>query len=72
MIVTVSMKNDEERFVVHEWWTTGPSFAVEAFRDQLRAASAIWPELAKYGIGIVGGAPVAPPCNHSPSTPLSP
>lgn len=43
MIVTVSMKSDEDKFLVHEWWARDSKFVIATLQDQLTAAKAIWP-----------------------------
>lgn len=45
MKVEVNMQPDD-KFYVSGWWATSPEFVLSSLRQQLEAASAVWPELA--------------------------
>lgn len=42
--------NPENKLHVSSWWATSPEYVVSALRQQLKAASAIWPSLSMYQI----------------------
>jgi len=44
----------EDKFIVYEWWATSPEFVLKSLSDQLKLASAIWPELDAYIIERFG------------------
>lgn len=50
MKIEVSMQTDA-LFEVHHWWAKKPEFVIETLRAQMKAASAIWPELRAYSVG---------------------
>jgi hypothetical protein len=49
MRVSISMGSDDE-INVAGWWAKSPDCLVNALRQQLEAATAIWPELKDYKI----------------------
>jgi hypothetical protein len=50
MKVEVNMQPDD-KFYVSGWWATNSDFVLESLRQQLHAASAVWPELSNINIG---------------------
>lgn len=43
-----------KKFSVRNWYANSPDFVMEALRSQLKAATAIWPELSNFGIEEYG------------------
>jgi len=49
MKISVSISNESE-FNVGMWWAKSPDFVLKTFREQLKAAQSVWPELEQYGL----------------------
>ena len=49
MKVDLRMSNDDH-FSVSSWWAEKPEFVINSLRQQLEAATSVWPELAAYRI----------------------
>jgi hypothetical protein len=49
MKMTVHVSQEQE-FTSSTWWAKTAEFALETLKQQLDAASAIWPELKEYKI----------------------
>lgn len=47
MKIDVRMSN-EDYFEVNHWHASAPDYVVYALRQQLAAATSVWPELKKY------------------------
>lgn len=64
MKIEVSMTQEEDKFSVSSWWARDAEFVLFTLNAQLKAASAMWPELAVWRL--------SKPADEPPPVPASP